>query len=140
MRNHSDVEEIVRLGCDVLLHVLYDVPAHRERLKEAKQVSRGGGHGERGSHTHRYIDISRSLPFSPSVSRLAPVLSCPALPCLALPGPVVSCQLNTDGSAHPTGTFEAIADAWCFTAIAGAPATNAAAAAGGGGGGGANTM
>jgi hypothetical protein len=54
MRNHSDVEEIVRLGCDVLLHVLYDVPAHRDRLKEAKQVSRGGGQGERGAHTHRY--------------------------------------------------------------------------------------
>ena len=53
MRNHSDVEEIVRLGCDVLLHVLYDVPAHRERLKEAKQVSRGGGQGKKGENRPR---------------------------------------------------------------------------------------
>lgn len=135
MRNHSDVEEIVRLGCDVLLHVLYDVPAHRERLKEAKQVSRGGGQGEKGENRPR-SDVFLWGLFDPLL--LAPVVHCVApYPRPALPCPHLPCQLNTDGSAHPTGTFEAIADAWCFTAIAGAPAANAAAA---GGGGGDNTM
>jgi hypothetical protein len=38
VRNHWQQEEVVRLGCELLLHLVYDSPIHRDRLRDAKQV------------------------------------------------------------------------------------------------------